>query len=34
MLLLNWMGYEGKYFSPKRRFLELLENYKIPYEEI
>jgi hypothetical protein len=34
MLLLEWMGYAGEYFTQKQNFIKLLKNNNIPYEEI
>jgi hypothetical protein len=34
MLLLEWMGYAGEYFTQKQNFIKLLHRNKIPYEEI
>jgi hypothetical protein len=34
MLLLDWMGYAGEYFTQKQAFRKFLNNNKIPYEEI
>ena len=32
--LLEWMGYAGEYKIQKQNFVKLLDNNKIPYEEI
>lgn len=33
-LLFNWLGYEGRLHDQKKAFQKLLNNNKIPYEEI
>ena len=33
-LTLQWMGYAGEYKIQKQSFIKLLDNNKIPYEEI
>ncbi|MGL5960452.1 MAG: hypothetical protein ACRCZ0_00670, partial [Cetobacterium sp.] len=32
--LFSWLGYEGEYKSQQRNFKKLLDNNRIPYEEI
>ena len=34
MPLFDWLGYEGKTYLKQRNFKKLLDNNKIPYEEI